>query len=293
MPLKTIKFKVNNQDPTIETTKIPKVPLKLTEVVDRAVFDDDLVDVSRDVYIVGKDNTLSMATNFQNYFKDLDSADKGKLNLTIKSASPQYAVVAAYKTDGSAVYVDVINSPVSVNKIYLNVTASDGTASSGLVMIPIELPASIRTQKYPVSQDDALVKNVLVDYRPGQTHMITGLEYPVVVGDPDVGSLGGYEDTVPTGVPTIAETNASVEITAVTVSGVRSIKIKTATDAEPGEIRFTTSSLGRASVTVNTHTAVAATIDPVAAAKWTTETALKFTVTVSIVTEDPVRITVP
>ena len=175
---------MNNQAPTEKTTALPKLPLALQELEAAARPDD----VLRSVYLVvdtgtatgvaiKADAVTAAAQSFAGYFDDKDAADKPKLTFTISSAQPQYAVVAAYKKDGSAVYVDVTDSPSTVTKIYLNVSASDGTATAGPVKIPVALPSQIRQQTYKASQSvvTGVVKSVSVQNRPGRTHLISGV----------------------------------------------------------------------------------------------------------------------
>ena len=195
--LKTIKVKVNNQAPTIATDKLPTSALELsklrrrtalaarkTDGIKKAVWvvtlDSGTADVAVENFATDAAAEAPNVVDFGDFFKDADAADKR--TVTVKSLHPQYALVAGYKKDGSRVYVDVIDSPTSVLKIDLSVTVTDGTATVGPVTVSVAIPSDLLSQTYEASQSGLKVKDILPGLRPGPTHTITGIMFPIPGG---------------------------------------------------------------------------------------------------------------
>ena len=279
--LKTIKVKVSNQAPTVKKTALPKLPLELYYDANA----DQPTDVLRSVYLVVATGKIT-AQPFAGYFDEKDAADKPKLTFTISSAQPQYAVVAAYKKDGSEVYVDVTHSPSNVTKIYLNVSVSDGTATSESVQIQVKLPSAILDQNYMGDQSTAgVVKDITVEYRPGMTHLISGVLFWNTATELETTIIGPYADKLP---------DATINATQLLVSVPASSSISVVTGDGGSGIEFKTSGVGTTTVTMTDY--MSEEIMPSTAPqtyKWTADAdrlAITFRVIVNRPPENPVVI---
>ena len=280
--IRVIDVEVNNRAPKPKEKMIPSAPFKLaplgTGVTPSKIMGAVRV-VSSTTAAVADSNALAdRAASFANFFED---DDKDPLTYTVRSMHPQYAVVAGYKTDGSEIYVDVVNSPTSILKIDLSVTATDGDEIAGPVTVSVELPPDVLGQEYPASQSGLDVKDILVGYRPGATHMITGISFPADTLLPTAEKVASLPEIDGTDV------DVGTERTLVAVSGVKAISIVVpATDDGAGRVDFTVASVGTAMVTVNEHTATAG--ENGADDYWKAGVSpLKFRVIVSRVREEP------
>ena len=273
--LKTIMVEVVNRPPTVDADNLPLSALSIFLVNDNAAEFGANSGVDGKVYRVGA-NTKAAATKFSSFFKEEDG-DSLTYSIGIHPSDSNYAVVAAYYKDASAVYVDIIEAPLSLPEVRILVSVDDGNGGkSGPVEIPIKMPLDIASVSYMAEQrQDGGVRDLAVEYRPGATHTITDLDDG---GGTDLDSVVELpkDSAQITGIKLLASVTGSV--------------IKLIADTTAGQLSFETKRIGRTTVRVTQYKAEGTG----AAAKWVKDSVesnnLQFVVVVSRVTEKPVKL---
>ena len=112
--------------------------------------------------------------DLKDFFDDPDSDDDGTLSFTAKSSNPRDVVVAAYKKNGSKVYVDVLDaSNIHDFKITIGAMDKDGEKAAETVDVTVDI-AAVLSQTYTVKQNPVNynLKAVNVGYRTGIAHIL-------------------------------------------------------------------------------------------------------------------------
>ena len=159
----TYTVTVNNQAPKRNTTKPATVYLLGDGAAGGFVIND--YDPDAKLYRVS-------SLNLSSFFEDPDSGDT--LSFTATSSNPRDVVVAAYKKDGSEIYVDVLDaSNIHDFTITIGAMDQDGKKAADTVDVTVDI-SPVLSQTYTVKQNPVNhnLKAVDIGYRTGVSHML-------------------------------------------------------------------------------------------------------------------------
>jgi hypothetical protein len=152
---RTIDVTVNNQAPNRNKTVLPAVPYELAVVVEA-----DLTEAQRELlgnvelYKLMMDGGTAAFEGLSTYF---DDADNDALTFTSAADRTNHVVVAGYKKDGSAIFVDMLQNDPTINTFNLVTYATDA-GKPGDPLSSTKERLEVET-KPPLSQDYLVVQH--------------------------------------------------------------------------------------------------------------------------------------
>ena len=294
--IRTIAVTVNNRAPTRNKTDLPDVPYKLVPASVGALDTNDLTAAQHKLLgeaalykLVKADITMAFE-GLTTYFED---ADNDTLTFTSEADRTNHVVVAGYKKDGSAIFVDMLQNDPTINTFNLVTQASDAgkpgdPQSSTKERLEVEtnepLPQEYMVVQHAENQNFIRLDKATVGLRQDTVHKLrfvggfqfinlikSGIDDTTLVAKPAAGSEADYLTLTATGAslsPTPDPLAAGTTVNADLLMG------------------FKVTTTGAATVTVTFHEWVPGTGGGDGAYKDPVSRTLRFSVTA--ITQDPV-----